>query len=88
MEDTYEMNHGTSFQGIVNYIMQMASDESSSALQKWAYTFMNTVPCPENMRGWAAVCVKAGEGAYPIGFGKAVAGTMKNHLPKGLYINR
>ena len=47
MEDSYEMNHGSSFQGIVNYIMQMASDESSAALQKWAASFMNTVPCPE-----------------------------------------
>ena len=35
------------FPGIVNYIMQMASDESSPALQKWAATFMNTVPCPQ-----------------------------------------
>ena len=41
------MNHGANFQGIVNYIMQMASDESSAALQKWAQSFMNTVPCPE-----------------------------------------
>ena len=47
MEDAYEMHHSASFQGIVNYIMQMASDESSAALQKWAQSFMNTVPCPE-----------------------------------------
>ncbi len=47
LEDAYEMNHGSSFQGIVNYILQMASDESSTALQKWASSFMNTVPCPE-----------------------------------------
>ena len=47
MEDAYEMNHGNSFQGIVNYIMQMAGDESSTALQKWAASFMNTVTCPE-----------------------------------------
>ncbi len=47
MEDAYEMNHSASFQGIVNYIMQMAADESSAALQKWAQNFMNTVPCPE-----------------------------------------
>ena len=47
MEDAYEMKHGANFQGIVNYIMQMASDESSAALQKWAQSFMNTVPCPE-----------------------------------------
>ena len=47
MEDAYEMNHGNSFQGIVNYIMQMAGDDSSTALQKWAASFMNTVTCPE-----------------------------------------
>lgn len=47
MEDTYEMNHGSSFQGIVNYIMQLASDDSPSSIQKWATSFMNTIPCPE-----------------------------------------
>lgn len=47
MEDTYELAHGNSFQGIVNYIMQMASDESPASLQKWAASFMNTIPCPE-----------------------------------------
>ena len=47
MEDAYEMSHGSSFQGIVNYIQQLASDESSAALQKWAASFMNTIPCPE-----------------------------------------
>lgn len=46
----------------------------------------NVVPCPEDWRGWSAVCVKAGDKAYPVGFGKAVGGVMKNHLPKGLYI--
>lgn len=47
MEDAFEMNHGNSFQGIVNYIMQMANDDSSNAMQKWAQSFMNTVPCPD-----------------------------------------
>ena len=47
LEDAYEMQHGSSFQGIVNYIMQLCSDESSAALQKWALSFMNTIPCPE-----------------------------------------
>ena len=37
----------TGFQGIINYISQLATDESSTALQKWANSFMNTVPCPE-----------------------------------------
>ncbi len=34
------------FQGIVNYIEQLNSDESTPALQKWATTFMNSVSCP------------------------------------------
>ncbi len=30
--------------------------------------------------GWCAVCVEG----YPLGWGKAVNGTIKNHLPKGI----
>ena len=52
-----------------------------------AFLAGNTCPCPEEWRGYSAVSVKAGEGAYRIGFGKAVDGIMKNHIPKGLYIN-
>ena len=42
----------------------------------------NTVPADEGMKGYAAVTVDG----YPIGFGKAVDGMMKNHLPKGIRI--
>lgn len=52
-----------------------------------AFLSGNTVPCPADMRGWTAVGVNAGSGFFPVGFGKAVDGVMKNHLPKGLYIN-
>ena len=48
----------------------------------------NTLPCPEGWRGYCAVSVTAGGTAHPLGFGKAVDGVLKNHLPKGLYINR
>lgn len=34
----------------------------------------------EQKNGWCAVCVAG----YPLGLGKAVNGTLKNHLPKGL----
>ncbi|MBR1785218.1 MAG: excinuclease ABC subunit UvrA [Bacteroidales bacterium] len=34
------------FQGIVNYIRSMASDDSPASLQKWAAQFMDTVECP------------------------------------------
>ena len=40
------------------------------------------VPCPEDWRGYIPVCA----GGFPIGFGKAVEGTLKNHVPKGLRV--
>lgn len=46
VEDPYDVSLTSSFPGIVNYILQIASEESSAALQKWANSFMNTVPCP------------------------------------------
>lgn len=45
--DAYDPGFRGGFQGIVNYISQLASDDSSAALQKWAASFMNPVPCPE-----------------------------------------
>ena len=47
-----------------------------------AYLRGNTVPVSDSMKGYAAVLADG----YPVGFGKAVEGTMKNHLPKGLRI--
>ena len=39
-----------------------------------------TVDCDGVANGWCLVCVEG----LPIGWGKAVNGTLKNHLPKGL----
>ncbi len=39
-----------------------------------------TVPCDPCLSGWCAVTYAD----HCIGFGKAVSGTLKNHLPKGL----
>ncbi len=47
IEDPEDPGFLSEFQGIVNYITNMASDESPASLQKWAASFMNTVPCPE-----------------------------------------
>lgn len=44
--DAYDPGFRSGFQGIVNYILQLAQDDSSAALQKWAANFMNPVPCP------------------------------------------
>ncbi|MBO7540572.1 MAG: excinuclease ABC subunit UvrA, partial [Bacteroidales bacterium] len=35
------------FIGVTNYISQLANEDSPAGLQKWANSFMNTVPCPE-----------------------------------------
>ncbi len=43
------------------------------------YLHGETLPC-EISNGWCAV----GLGDYPLGLAKAVNGTLKNHLPKGL----
>lgn len=42
----------------------------------------NTIPISDTLCGYMPVTVNG----FPIGFGKAVDGTLKNHLPKGLHI--
>lgn len=47
-----------------------------------SYLGGNTLDCSGSLSGWAAVTFKG----YPLGWCKAVNGTAKNHLPKGLRI--
>ena len=47
IEDPEDPGYLSGFQGIVDHIVSLTSEESSAALQKWAASFMNTVPCPE-----------------------------------------
>ena len=47
IEDPEDPGYLSGFDGIVNYILSLTSEESPAALQKWAASFMNTVPCPE-----------------------------------------
>ena len=35
------------FQGLVNYIQELAADDTSAGLQKWANSFMNLSTCPD-----------------------------------------
>ncbi len=46
------------------------------------YLSGNTVEIDSSLKGFCAVCVDE----YPIGYGKAVDGILKNHLPKKLMI--
>ena len=39
-----------------------------------------TIECDKDIKGWCLVCV----GDYPLGWGKASGGIIKNHYPKGL----
>lgn len=41
-----------------------------------------TAACPPELSGWCAVTAFG----YPVGWGKAVNGVLKNHIPKGLRI--
>ena len=47
VEDPEDPGYLSGFHGLVNYILSLTDEESSAALQKWAASFMNTVPCPE-----------------------------------------
>ena len=47
IEDPEDPGYRSGFDGLVNYIVSLTTEESSAALQKWAASFMNTVPCPE-----------------------------------------
>ena len=47
IEDPEDPGYLSGFQGLVNYIVSLSNEESSAAMQKWAASFMNTVPCPE-----------------------------------------
>ena len=41
-----------------------------------------TVACPAKLSGWCVATVFG----HPVGWGKAVDGVLKNHIPKGLRI--
>ena len=67
------------------YQRQLCLDTCDPLLM--AFLSGNTLPCPADWRGFAAVAVNTPEGPRNVGFGKAVDGVLKNHLPKGLYVN-
>ncbi|MCR5064838.1 MAG: excinuclease ABC subunit UvrA [Bacteroidales bacterium] len=46
LNNSEESGYNSGFPGIANYIAEMSADEQPASLQKWAASFMNTVPCP------------------------------------------
>lgn len=53
-------------------------DEASDQTADWLRG--ETIPCDPSLRGWHLITVMG----FPIGWGKASSGMMKNHYPKGL----
>lgn len=53
---------------------------SPGAQQLAAFMAGEEIPCDAILEGYSAVAVDG----YPLGFGKAGNGTLKNHVPKGL----
>ena len=48
--------------------------------QPAAYLRGETLPCPQALSGWYTVTLDG----FPLGWGKADRGILKNHYPKGL----
>ncbi|MBA9086352.1 NOL1/NOP2/sun family putative RNA methylase [Fontibacillus solani] len=49
-----------------------------------SYLHGDTLTIPDSIRGWCLVTITCGEDHFPLGWGKASNGQLKNHLPKGL----
>ena len=57
-------------------------EETDACLDKYLRgETMETAETPKN--GWCVVCAAG----FPVGLGKAVNGTIKNHIPKGIRKN-
>ncbi|WP_018750507.1 RsmB/NOP family class I SAM-dependent RNA methyltransferase [Paenibacillus sanguinis] len=57
-------------------------DEGSPAVTSFLHG--ETLEVPPDLRGWHLVAIACGDNSYPLGWGKASGGQLKNHLPKGL----
>lgn len=57
-------------------------DEKSGQVN--AYLRGEALPVPQDFKGWYFVTLACGDECFPLGWGKASNGQMKNHLPKGL----
>ncbi len=67
---------------------------AESAAQHWmldadsaetaAFLHGETLAVTPELRGWCLVTLRCGDESFPLGWGKASGGQLKNHLPKGL----
>lgn len=64
------------------YLHREEAGQSVECADPLRYLHGETIPCESTSKGWTLVCVDG----LPLGWGKAVNGTLKNHYPKGLRI--
>ncbi|MNL84071.1 hypothetical protein D3C87_2119180 [compost metagenome] len=57
-------------------------DMAADSLDIQAWLRGESLPVPPELHGWTLVTVEG----LPVSWGKASAGQLKNHLPKGLRI--
>lgn len=81
VKDRFEPSHSFALSLKADEVKNVLSLEEGSD-KATAYLMGETLPC--DFEGWTLVTV----GALPLGWGKASGGVLKNHLPKGLRINR
>ncbi len=78
-KDRFEPDHALSHvlrpEDVIN--MVNLSPAGTAARQ---YLSGLTIECDKDMKGWCLVCA----GDFPLGWGKASGGIIKNHYPKGL----
>lgn len=68
----------SSYDAALVYTLKAGSSELA------AYFHGDTLTVPEHYRGWCLVTLECEGASFPIGWGKASGGQLKNHLPKGL----
>ncbi|WP_334076759.1 RsmB/NOP family class I SAM-dependent RNA methyltransferase [Paenibacillus sanfengchensis] len=61
-------------------VVTLDADTPSAA----AFLHGDTLPVQDHLRGWCLVTLACGGESFPLGWGKASGGQLKNHLPKGL----
>ncbi len=60
--------------------VKLCVDLAADSVEVKQYLAGMTLSCDKDMKGWCLVCVDG----FPLGWGKAAGGVLKNHYPKGL----
>ncbi len=60
--------------------VKLCVDLAADSVEVKQYLAGMTLNCDKDMKGWCLVCVDG----FPLGWGKAAGGVLKNHYPKGL----